>query len=150
ELSRFYPGVEAVVTPNGVAGDRFGPDPTAYRRTRRTMGVASDECVALFVGGDWSRKGLGIAIGGLSNAPSAGAPVRLWVVGPGDRAPYEAMAARLGVAGRVRFFGQRSDTERFYRAADIFLLPTLYETFCLAAFEAAACAVPAVITAVHG
>jgi glycosyltransferase involved in cell wall biosynthesis len=150
ELRRFYPGVDVVVTPNGVAGDRFGADPAAYRRTRRTTGVSSDECVALFVGGDWSRKGLGVAIGGLADAVSAGARVRLWVVGPGDRGRYEAMAARLGVAERVRFFGQRSDTELFYRAADIFLLPTLYETFCLAAFEAAACGVPAVITAVHG
>ena len=34
---------------------------------------------------------------------------------------------------------QRSDTERFYQAADAFVLPSMYETFSLAAVEAAAC-----------
>jgi UDP-glucose:(heptosyl)LPS alpha-1,3-glucosyltransferase len=114
------------------------------------MGVSGDDCVALFVGGDWDRKGLSVAIGGLAQAVSEGAPLRLWVVGPGDRARFEALAARLGVAQRVRFFGQRADAECFYRAADVFVMPTLYETFCLAAFEAAACGLPLVVTPVHG
>jgi glycosyltransferase involved in cell wall biosynthesis/GT2 family glycosyltransferase len=150
ELSRFYPGVDVVMTPNGVAHDRFRPDADAYRRTRRETGVETDECVALFVGGDWDRKGLGVAIRGLREARLEGAPVRLWVVGPGDRTRFEALAARLGVAEQVHFFGRRTDTELFYRAADVFAMPTLYETFCLAAFEAAACALPVVVTPVHG
>jgi glycosyltransferase involved in cell wall biosynthesis/GT2 family glycosyltransferase len=150
ELDRFYPDVDVAITPNGVAHERFRPDHDAYERTRRTMGVGSEDCVALFVGGDWSRKGLDVAIGGLAQARAAGRSLQLWVVGPGDRGPFDAMAARLGVADQVRFFGHRSETELFYRAADIFVLPTLYETFCLAAFEAAACAVPLVVTSVHG
>jgi glycosyltransferase involved in cell wall biosynthesis len=150
ELNRFYPGVDAVVTPNGVDPDRFSPDADAYRRTRQEMGVRENDCVALFVGGDWDRKGLGVAIGGLSRALAEGSSLRLWVVGPGERARFEAMAARLGVAEQVRFFGRRADTELFYRAADVFVMPTLYETFCLAAFEAAACALPLVVTPVHG
>ena len=150
ELCRFYPDIDAAVTPNGVAHDRFRPNAEVYRRTRREMGVSGDDCVALFVGGDWDRKGLSVAIGGLAQALSEGAPLQLWVVGPGDRARFEALAARLGVARQVRFFGQRADAELFYRAADVFVMPTLYETFCLAAFEAAACALPLVVTPVHG
>jgi D-inositol-3-phosphate glycosyltransferase len=50
----------------------------------------------------------------------------------------------------VRFFGQRLDVERFYQAADVFVLPSLYETFSLAAHEAAASGLPLVATRVSG
>jgi len=48
----------------------------------------------------------------------------------------------------VEFFGRRTDTESFYRAADVFVLPSGYETFSLACFEAAACGLPLVLTAI--
>jgi glycosyltransferase involved in cell wall biosynthesis len=150
ELRCFYPGLDVCVTPNGVARDRFEPDAATYRRMRQELGVQPGECVALFVGGDWDRKGLGVAIRGLAYALTDRARLRLWVVGPGDRSRFEALAANLGVGDRVHFFGRRADTELFYQAADVFVMPTVYETFCLAAFEAAACAVPLVVTPVHG
>jgi glycosyltransferase involved in cell wall biosynthesis len=71
-------------------------------------------------------------------------------VGPGDRTPMRALATDLGIADHVRFFGHRGDSQRFYQASDIFVLPTLYETFCLAAFEAAASGLPLIVTPVHG
>jgi D-inositol-3-phosphate glycosyltransferase len=54
------------------------------------------------------------------------------------------------VEASVRFFGARTEVEPFYRAADIFVLPTLYETFSLVAHEAAACRLPIVATRVSG
>jgi glycosyltransferase involved in cell wall biosynthesis len=150
EVRRLYPGIDAAVTPNGVDHHRFRPEPEVYRRTRLDLGVDADECVAVFVGGDWDRKGVGVAIAGLAEGVARGVRLSLWVVGPGDRARFEAQATELGVAEHVRFFGRRSDTERFYQAADVCVIPTLYETFCLAAFEAAACALPVVATPVHG
>jgi glycosyltransferase involved in cell wall biosynthesis len=150
EVRRLYPRIDAAVTPNGVDPNRFRPEPEVYRRTRLGLGVDADECVAVFVGGDWDRKGVGVAIAGLAEALARGVRLSLWVVGPGDRARFEAQATELGVAEHVRFFGKRSDTERFYQAVDVCVMPTLYETFCLAAHEAAACALPVVATPVHG
>jgi glycosyltransferase involved in cell wall biosynthesis len=150
EVRRLYPGIDSAVTPNGVDHHRFRPEPGVYQRTRLELGVDADECVAVFVGGDWDRKGVGVAIAGLAEALARGVRLSLWVVGPGDRARFGAQATQLGVAEHVRFFGRRSDTERFYQAADVCVMPTLYETFCLAAFEAAACALPVVATPVHG
>jgi glycosyltransferase involved in cell wall biosynthesis/GT2 family glycosyltransferase len=149
EVETFYPGIETTTTVNGVDHDHFRPD-DASRQLRGEMGVDDETCVAVFVGGDWDRKGLAVAIEGLAHARRQGVAVQLWVVGPGDRPRYEGLAARAGVAADVRFLGHQGDTRRFYQGADIFVLPTLYETFCLAAFEAAACGLPVIVTAVHG
>ncbi len=150
EMNTFYPGAQTVVTVNGVDHDRFSPDLDAYARTRTELGVRPETCVALFVGGDWDRKGLALAIEGLAYARARSAPVTLWVVGPGDRARFLALAAELGVGDDVRFFGHRADPERFYKAADVCVVPTLYETFCIAAFEGAAAGLPLIVTPVHG
>ena len=150
EMEGFYPGVQTVVTANGVDHARFSPDPDAYARTRAELGVKAETCVALFVAGAWDQKGLALAIEGLAYARERGAPVTLWVVGRGDRPRFEALAAELGVSDEVRFFGFRADTESFYKAADVCVLPTLYETFCLAAFEGAAAGLPVIVTRVHG
>ncbi len=64
--------------------------------------------------------------------------------------PYAALAERLGVGDRVRFLGYTSEVERCYRAADLFVLPTVYEAFCRAAHEAAACGLPVVAPPVNG
>jgi glycosyltransferase involved in cell wall biosynthesis len=150
ELNTFYPGVNTTLTLNGVDHDRFRPDENTYARIRSRMGVGEGTCVALFVGGDWHRKGLGVAIGGLAEARAQGMPVVMWVVGPGDRTPFQALAAQAGVEEHVRFLGRCTGVERFYQAADVFVMPSSYETFCLAAFEAAAAGLPLVVTATHG
>ena len=102
------------------------------------------------MGGDWSRKGLRAAVEAVATPTRNGVALRLWVVGPGDEPRYRALAGSLGVGDRVAFFGPRADTETYYRAADVFVLPSLYETFSLAAHEAAAAGLPVVGTPVSG
>jgi glycosyltransferase involved in cell wall biosynthesis len=148
EVARFYLGIPVAVTPNGVdATERFHPDQDTYEELRESLGVGN-ELVLLFVGGDWDRKGVPIAIEALGLVGDA-FPCRLWVVGKGDAERFANIAKRFGVAERVSFFGTRSDAERFYQAADVFVLPSQYETFSLAAFEAAACGLPVVITPIQ-
>jgi UDP-glucose:(heptosyl)LPS alpha-1,3-glucosyltransferase len=151
ELQRQYPHVPVVLTPNAVDTDRFRPDPDVRRRMRLEGHARSDEVVALFVGGDWIRKGVAIAIEGIARAArECDVPLRLWVVGRGDIQRYRRAADIEGVSDRVTFFGPRSDTERFFQAADLFVFPTLYEAFPLAVLEAAACGLPLVVTSVNG
>jgi glycosyltransferase involved in cell wall biosynthesis len=152
ELARHYPAVPVRVTPNGVDVECFASDDGARDRLRREEGVAPGVLVALFVGGDWDRKGLHLAIEGVAAARDRGAQVELWVVGRGQEPRFGQLAKRAGVAERVRFFGARAraDVARFYQAADVFVLPTAYETFSLVAHEAAACGLPVVGTRVSG
>jgi glycosyltransferase involved in cell wall biosynthesis len=151
EIAAHYPGLPVVLTPNGVDLERFRPDDAARRDIRAQECVGSDEVVAVFVGGDWERKGLDLVIEGLGLASHrSGVELRLWILGQGNRRRHEKIARRSGIRSTVKFFGRRSDTERFYAAADMFVLPTLYESFSLVAFEAAASGLPIVATSVNG
>jgi len=149
EVTRHYPAIPVTVTPNGVDVDRFRPDPEV-RAALRLAEAVGDGVVALFVGGDWDHKGLGIAIEAVAKARASGHNVHLWVVGQGDATRFAALAAQSGVAQAVRFFGPRPDTQRFYQAADIFVLPSAYETFSLVCFEAAACGLPLIVPPIFG
>ena len=142
ELHRYFPRMRdrVVMIPNGVDTERFSPASAAAER------AADDPVTALFVGGDWERKGLRQAIEAIALAPGT----RLLVVGLGDVSGYREVAEQLGVADRVEFAGQSADTAPWYRRADVFLLPTAYETFSLVTYEAAASGLPLLVTPVSG
>jgi UDP-glucose:(heptosyl)LPS alpha-1,3-glucosyltransferase len=151
ELQRHYPDVPVALTPNGIDSQRFRPDLDVHEQLRRLEAVPSGDVVTLFVGGDWDHKGLGIALEGLAGAIGlTSRRLHLWVVGRGNEKRYLELARQLGVQEHVRFFGFSRQVERFYQAADIFVLPTLYESFSLAAYEAAASGLPVVATRVSG
>ena len=115
---------------------------------RNDRHVRSDEVVALFVGGDWDRKGLALAIEGVAEARRLGTQMRLWVVGSGEIDRFHRFAVEQGIVGEVDFLGQHDEPARWYQGADIFLCCSQYETFSLATVEAAASGLPVVTTAV--
>jgi len=132
-------GSEVVVIPNGVDADRFRPDASVRAAVRTELGVDDDGLLALFVGNEWEEKGLAIALAAVARTRNW----RLVVVGDGERDRYAGL-------GRALFVGRRTDVERLYAAADAFVAPSAYETFSLAAHEAAASGLPLVATRVHG
>lgn len=67
-----------------------------------------------------------------------------------EREPLEALAARLGVADRVRFLGRREDVPELLAACDVFCLPSLYEGSSLAVLEAMAARRAMVSSAIGG
>jgi glycosyltransferase involved in cell wall biosynthesis len=87
-----------------------------------------------------------LAVDALAHAPGW----RLLVVGDGDGASLERHAERAGVGDRVHVAGPRPDPGPYYAAADAFVLPTTYETFSLATYEAARARLPLVATPVSG
>jgi len=147
ELGRCFPalGPRVRVIPNGVDLDEFRPDETARARVRETLGLG-DAPLAVFMGGDWARKGLGVALGALAEAP----PWHLLVVGDGDREQFEARAAELGIVERVHFVGRQAQPAPFLAAGDAFLLPSAYEPFGLVMLEAGACGLPLVVSRTDG
>jgi UDP-glucose:(heptosyl)LPS alpha-1,3-glucosyltransferase len=135
---------------NAVDVDRFHPDCRARRRAaaRQRFGLPDRAVVALFMGTGFERKGLAYLLRAL---PEAGGDVHALVVGRDERAAdYVALADALGVSPHVRFTGTLPDPEEAYGAADIFVLPTIYEPFSNACLEALACGLPVVTSRVNG
>ncbi len=78
-------------------------------------------------------------------------PSRLLMVGDGpDRAPAEMLARELGIDDRVVFLGKQMRVAHLLPIADVMLVPSEMESFGLAALEAMACGVPAVVSNVGG
>ncbi len=72
-------------------------------------------------------------------------PSKLLMVGDGpDRPVAENLAKQLDVHDDVRFVGKQDQMEDILLAADLFLLPSEYESFGLAALEAMAAKVPVI------
>jgi UDP-glucose:(heptosyl)LPS alpha-1,3-glucosyltransferase len=66
----------------------------------------------------------------------------LLVAGRGNQRPYKSK--------RVKFLGEVRDLVRVYAAADIFILPTIYDPFSNACLEALACGLPVITTRSNG
>ncbi|MGZ5038079.1 MAG: glycosyltransferase family 4 protein [Usitatibacter sp.] len=131
---------------NAVDSARFEPGLRAEMgpAVRQQLAIAPRATVALHVGSGFERKGVATFLRALARAP--GAPWGI-VVGKDKRAArYAAMAAKLGIAKRVRFVGSVSDVRPFYAAADVFVLATLYDPFPNAALEAMASGLAVVTT----
>ncbi len=148
ELHAHYKHARVVVTPNGVDVSAFRPDQSVRGVSRERRSVGPEDVVALFVGGDWDRKGLAVAIAAIGEALRQGTAVRLWVVGMGDEERFRRYAVDHGVEDLIDFIGRDSEPARWYRGADLFLCCSVYETFSLATVEAAAAGLPVVSTAV--
>jgi len=79
------------------------------------------------------------------------ADARLTLVGDGERmAPARSILVSSGVEGDVSYLGLRRDVHRILPFADILLVTSRTESFCLAALEAAACGLPVVAPRVGG
>jgi UDP-glucose:(heptosyl)LPS alpha-1,3-glucosyltransferase len=101
-----------------------------------------DEIALLFAGSGWERKGLRFAIEAMEL--SRDRKLRLLVAGRGDLRGYKSK--RFFTEEPVRFLGEVTDLRPIYAAADIFILPSIYDPFSNACLEALASGLP-VITA---
>ena len=134
-----YPEEQLDVVPNGVPLADFQPDPEARRLRRRILRLREDEIAVLFVGSGWERKGLPYALKAID---SLGGKFRLLVAGRGR--------SHLVRGRSVLRLGAVRDLPALYPAADIFLLPTLYDPFSNACLEALAVGLPVITTRANG
>lgn len=72
-------------------------------------------------------------------------PSKLLLVGDGPERPVmESLVKTLNIHDDVRFLGKQEQIEEIYAVSDLFLLPSEYESFGLAALEAMAAKVPVI------
>jgi len=133
----------------GVDAERFTPDPSLRTSTRQELGIGVEEFVLLFVGMNFEVKGLRPAIEAVARCArrNPARAVRLLVVGKGDRHGFAEIAAKLGISHAVQFLGvETSRLARLYAASDAFVMPSTFETYCIAVHEAMAAGLPAIVT----
>jgi len=134
---------------NGLDHHRFHPpSPEARQFWRQKLGAGETDGVVLFVGSGFSRKGLPYLLQALAGVRAKS--VRLWVVGK-DRLPrFLRLARRLGLSGRVSFWGPQEHVVPFYQAASLVALPTLYDPLSNVVLEALGCGLPVLTTPANG
>jgi UDP-glucose:(heptosyl)LPS alpha-1,3-glucosyltransferase len=141
EIMRFYgfPSEKIEVVYNGVPIDAFQRGAESRAGTRETLGLKSGDIAVLFAGSGWERKGLRFAIDAVE---ASGREMRLLVAGRGEKRKFKS--------ARIQFLGVVEDMPALYGAADIFLLPTIYDPFSNACLEALASGLPVITTRANG
>ncbi len=72
-------------------------------------------------------------------------PAKLMFIGEGpEKEKAELLCAKLGITHKVIFFGRSNEIDKILCFSDLFLLPSLTESFGLAALEAMASGVPVI------
>jgi UDP-glucose:(heptosyl)LPS alpha-1,3-glucosyltransferase len=142
EIVKFfdYPTELIDVVPNGVPADQLRPTAEKRAESRHVFGFRDQDIVVLFVGSGWKRKGLRFAIAAVEGSENP--HVRLVVAGRGQQSKYRSRC--------VQFLGEVADVASLYAAADIFLLPTIYDPFSNACLEAIASGLPVITTRANG
>ena len=110
-----------------------------------------DEFRLLFVGRLAAIKDLPTLLRAVALAIRTLPQLRLWIVGDGAvRTDLEALAAQLGIAERVRFWGQQMETARFFSAVDAFVMSSISEGLPMSLVQAMSLGLPAITTDVGG
>jgi UDP-glucose:(heptosyl)LPS alpha-1,3-glucosyltransferase len=134
---------------NGLPAGAFQPATGEYRRqARKEFGLEPQDFVVLFAGSGWKRKGLSHALAAVARLAESLRP-RLLVAGRGNPKHFLRVAPP-SAAVRSRFLGPVSDLTGCYAAADVFVLPTLYDPFSNACLEALASGLPVFTTPANG
>jgi UDP-glucose:(heptosyl)LPS alpha-1,3-glucosyltransferase len=152
DLGRLYgvPSSDVVIIPNGFSPAEFNPAATASRRAamRVSLSLQPHNLAILFVANELERKGLPVLFSAIAklNDPS----IRVIVAGKPPMSQVMAMAEKVGIASQVIPFGSTPDIAGLHAAADLFVLPTLYEAFCLAILEALGSGLPVITSNIPG
>jgi UDP-glucose:(heptosyl)LPS alpha-1,3-glucosyltransferase len=141
-----FPAEKIVIVRTGLPLDKFQFDPALREKSRAELKLKPDEVALLFAGSGWERKGLRFAIEAFELCRDH--RLRLLVAGRGDARAYKPK--RFFTHEPVQFLGERADLQPIYAAADIFILPTIYDPFSNACLEALASGLPVITTAANG
>lgn len=140
-----FPAERILVEPYPTDTALFQPGECNARRARLGLGY---QPILLYVGRLAASKRVSVLIEALPHLPDAHAAI---VGDDADVYGVEAqhcreLAERLGVADRVHFLGQVDDRELadVYRGADMLVIPSLHEGYCLPVVEAMASGLPVI------
>ena len=154
-VKRFYVNREhvqqekIVLIRNGIDLNLFQPRPR--REARERLGIPQEAKVIGGAGRLDPQKGFPFLLEAMPEVLRRHPEAMIVIAGEGEeRRALEALAARLGLAGRVRLLGRTEDMPGFMSALDVFALPSLWEGLPHVVMEAMACGSPVAAARVGG
>lgn len=123
------------------------PTPDQRAEARAQFGVPDHAIAIGLATSNFPLKGVGPLIRALPSLPETCA---LYVAGGRNHGVYDALAAELGLSDRVYFLGKVDDMPLWYKAMDIFALPSFYDACSNAVLEALASGLPTLSSASNG
>jgi len=141
-----YRAAKIDIVRNGASLEQFRFDPALREKSRNDLKLKPDEIALLFAGSGWERKGLRFAIEAIELCRDR--KLSLLVAGRGNERDYKPK--RFFTEEPVRFLGEVGDLRPIYSAADIFILPSIYDPASNACLEALASGLPVITTRDNG
>ena len=142
---------EVFVIPNGIDLRNF--EKLSKENIRKKLEIANEEEIIIFVGTLRSVKGVKYLIKAMEIIIQKNIDTRLMLVGDGeDRESLEKLVKELDLEKYVSFVGivPNKKVPEYMVASDIFVLPSLSESFGIVNLEAMASGLPIVATKVGG
>lgn len=147
---RYFPNFNSVVVNNGIDQRRFDPN-RSFNNIRQELGIADNAVLVLFVARFIHQKQPLKLIEAFAKALPQHPQLQLLMVGDGDQKPTALQLVReLGIEDKVIFQPFRQDVPDVLAAADIFVLPSLWEGLPIGLLEAMAMGKAIIGTQVDG
>lgn len=144
------PRQKLLTIPNGIEARLFEA-PVDRLAVRASLGIPSDAELLILGARLEPQKGMSFLLRAVAQLAATRPRVHLVLAGEGSlRESLGAEARALGIEARVHFVGVRLDMPALLRAAEIFVLPSLWEGLPMIVLEALAASCPIVASAVGG
>ena len=150
-LARFYGRVDPFpVLYLGLDHATFNPARRLALRdeARRQLGLAESQFTIVLVGNDWRNKGVPVLLDALAHARDL--PLYLILVSREDSTACCRLIQERAMENRVTIVPPRKDIEFYYAAADVYVGPSLEDTFAQPPAEAMACGLPVIVSSTNG
>jgi glycosyltransferase involved in cell wall biosynthesis len=121
------------------------------RRAAKKDWPAKSGFTLVYVGRLAAVKNHALLLNAFRSALASMPDLRLWMVGDGsERSAMERLAADLGIAAQVTFWGQQLDVAPFFSAAEAFIMSSRSEGLPVSLLQAFSLGLPAIVTDVGG
>jgi glycosyltransferase involved in cell wall biosynthesis len=156
EIHQLYktPLDRLMLIPHGVDLSLFSPAPTSANKShlRQELNLPLDCLILLTVANELERKGCYEVLKALKLLQEKNIHPCYIIAGRADYDDFAKTVNLMGLTDSVSLLPPKNNQQlvKLYQAADIFLLPTKYESFGLVGIEAMACGLSVIACAVGG
>jgi glycosyltransferase involved in cell wall biosynthesis len=131
---------------NGIDLKQFSRKKKNTRQTKKALGIPENQLVIGTVRGLTSKMGIDHLLFAFKKLLDYTSNVFCIIIGDGPlRTELHNQSVKLGIEKRVIFFGDQRNIPLFLSVIDVFIMPSVWETFGIAAVEAMAMQVPVVV-----